>query len=628
MVLSMKKNRMRKISIFILIAAILLTMQGFTVLAETSEPEQLENLTETTDEELEDETEAVEEEPEPPEDETETEEPEQEENEAETEGSEPPENETETEEPEQEENQTENLEDQTETENRSADNELTDAIMAQCIVRGQNPPGVIVNIFDYWQDIVHENGKDVREVAHDYYYWLDDTGANQELVTTYDLGISKGHLLRFGYTDTDGSCNACKEYGNRGAWNMYRSQTPYSGIVKTGLGTDGFPVLNLAGKRPEDYEQYYDTNTQKVLASTEESLAYLFSPYVSNSYKASYTNVQGLFQKREDGSYYYNSTKNFASYNRNTNSFILYNSPGVAKADSSAFCGQFFPFNTAKDVFDSYTQDDKGNIRLTYNNAANKSSGNNGNDYDPVEYGGNRYIKCYAPNLNHYLGMTMEMRFLQPKGGCLPNDADTPMTFKFSGDDDVWIFIDGVLVADLGGLHDACSLEIDFSNGSVHYIQENKTTTLLESFQAVYGSDSNPGGIEFNGDTFADNTVHTLKMFYLERGHMASNLNLDFNIQTLPIEQNGGGDPDGNPDENEEEEPYSEEENTDEDAVTTVESILPAVNNETPDNIEIPKTGDDSLIGWWAALSILSFIGISATVCNLILTRKKHSSKK
>ena len=269
MVLSMKKNRMRRISIFILIAAILLTMQGFTVLAETAEPEQPDNLTETTDEELEDETEALEEEQE-------------EEDEAETKTAES-EQESETETPEQEENQTENLESQAETENRSADSELTDAIMAQCIVRGQNPPGVTVNLFDYWQDIVHENDKDVREVAHDYYYWLDDAGTSQMPVTTYNLGISRGHLLRFGYTVTDRSCTACNDYGNRGAWNMYRSQTPYPGIVKTGLGVDGFPVLNLAGKRQEDYEQYYDTNTQKVLAPTEESLAYLFSPYVSNS---------------------------------------------------------------------------------------------------------------------------------------------------------------------------------------------------------------------------------------------------------------------------------------------------------------------------------------------------------
>ena len=478
---------------------------------------------------------------------------------------------------------------------------MPDDILAKCIVSGQNPPGVIVNLFDFWQDKVLEGDKEVTEVAHDYYYWYNGNASDQRSVTTYDSGISKGHLLRFGYTDTE-DCLACENYGKRGIWNMYSTDTLCPGIVQNKLGADGFPILNLSGKDYEQYNNYIDSY------QTEESLAYLFSPYVANNYKASYSNVQGLFQKREDGSYYYNSTQNFASYNSGTNSFVLYNSPGVAKEDSDKFCGQFFPFNTAQDVFNNYSDEGNGNYRLDYRylNEIDYS------DYNSVSYGNYGYIKCYAPNLNHYLGMTMEMQFLQPEGGYLSNGADTPMTFKFSGDDDVWIFIDDVLVADLGGLHDACSLEIDFSTGRV-FVRGEEKDNLRQSFEKAYGTDSNPGGIEFNGNTFADNTVHTLKMFYLERGHMASNLNLDFNIQTLT---------DGQIVKEEAKETYYEEENTDEN--DTEESILPAAENIVQDSIGIPKTGDDSLIGWWAALSITSLLGIGATVCNLIITRKKQ----
>ena len=68
--------------------------------------------------------------------------------------------------------------------------------------------------------------------------------------------------------------------------------------------------------------------------------------------------------------------------------------------------------------------------------------------------------------LNHYFGMTMETLFLQPEDGKI--DADTPMSFSFSGDDDVWIFIDDVLVSDLGGIHDECFTVIDFESGMVN----------------------------------------------------------------------------------------------------------------------------------------------------------------
>ena len=68
--------------------------------------------------------------------------------------------------------------------------------------------------------------------------------------------------------------------------------------------------------------------------------------------------------------------------------------------------------------------------------------------------------------LNHYFGMTMETLFLQPEDGKI--DADTPMSFSFSGDDDVWIFIDDVLVSDLGGIHDECFTVIDFESGMVY----------------------------------------------------------------------------------------------------------------------------------------------------------------
>ena len=140
--------------------------------------------------------------------------------------------------------------------------------------------------------------------------------------------------------------------------------------------------------------------------------------------------------------------------------------------------------------------------------------------------GGKRNVASFMPysswdddtDQNKFsFGMMISFEFLQPKNGKI-NGQD--MEFSFSGDDDVWVFIDNKLVLDLGGIHERATGSINFANGEV-YVNGSRNTTLKN----VFSSDSN---------TFADYTSHSLKFFYMERGRGDSNCSIKFNLPPRP----------------------------------------------------------------------------------------------
>ena len=121
------------------------------------------------------------------------------------------------------------------------------------------------------------------------------------------------------------------------------------------------------------------------------------------------------------------------------------------------------------------------------------------------------------------------------------NNIEVPIKFFFSGDDDVWVYIDGELVLDVGGAHGKASglLEFGENNTVTPYVSSNKNTDNDKTMAYTTDTDKtvyfNGGKITFQKQgtpiTLKDKlTTHTLTMFYMERGMWDSNMAVAFNF--------------------------------------------------------------------------------------------------
>ena len=204
-----------------------------------------------------------------------------------------------------------------------------------------------------------------------------------------------------------------------------------------------------------------------------ESLAYLFGG-TDDKAVTNHTPAGGLLKPEGNGYYGFNADSQYATYNKTSNEFEL--SPQTYCADqTNTPC--FTPF---------------------------------GNDTKENKYS---------------FGMNLGADFYMPEDGEVNNQH---MVFDFTGDDDVWVFIDGVLVLDLGGIHQALHGSIDFATGKITY---DKTQSYGNPPAATITQAFTNAGKTWDSTAYK---THHLSFFYLERGDGGSNCKIKFNLPVKP----------------------------------------------------------------------------------------------
>lgn len=214
-----------------------------------------------------------------------------------------------------------------------------------------------------------------------------------------------------------------------------------------------------------------------------------------------------LFQIMDDpsnsyyGYYYYDSARNAASYNQSAGRFYVYDYLEATSAELSAAKSDFLPLNspyanTNGQQVGTYTADDEHANMTNYVYDAKFTDSNN------------------KVSTNYAFGMKMDIRFYLPNSPGEGGNQDVygnDMHFHFSGDDDLWVLVDGKLALDIGGIHQAETGDINFSTGEV-MVQDKRNNALSEVVSAL-----EPG-------------EHTLTVMYLERGASHSNCAIYFNL--------------------------------------------------------------------------------------------------
>ena len=410
---------------------------------------------------------------------------------------------------------------------------------------------------------------------------VDQIDFGNSMITDFKFGTATTNNAKSTYADEN------TNIGNKGG---------AINALDTSYGVTNKPIGMSTGT--EVLSRTLDSNGYPALADGT-SLSYLFK---NGTYavKQNTTSIDGLFkQNTTTGAYSYNSRENHAQYSNNeftvydqilTPNFIVYPFGNflplndITSSNTATQVGGISSFGTyIQTIIDDLKDDaDYGNstdntkkqlveMLTKYKNNVGNNTINSWEAVDAIEdyFKANDNNKPNNPNYdqsvftetllnkmynidynvetNFFFGMEMKMNFMQPKSGLTGNDTnkdgtpDYPMEFYFTGDDDVWVYIDDVLFLDLSGIHRHVGGKIDFVNGKVYYYQldvagtGDVSTTPYKTYtfeQLLTEAGKSTDNLNNNG-TFKDYTTHSFKFYYMERGSGSSVCRLNFNFPLL-----------------------------------------------------------------------------------------------
>lgn len=285
-----------------------------------------------------------------------------------------------------------------------------------------------------------------------------------------------------------------------------------SGYIRSGLVSNALVNGRLRFRVPAA-----DPFTASV--SNKKIYRYILMPYVYDSYSKYFAlNTVENAQVTENG-----ETRTLDAYDIH---FDDLNDNGVIEDEEC--------INNARLMLDKkmqWTSDSGGKVKGFF--PFNCYNGNGTTNANPV----------------YHFGMRTAIPFRMTENGKRVDGSgqEVPITFEFAGDDDVWVFIDGQLVLDLGGIHDSVSAKLDFATNTIEMWTSDTRKKSGDMNSDVSGlSEAQPGdtvvqGQIFNDDngrgkigktleTFAAEGEHTMTFYYLERGKGASNAMIRFNF--------------------------------------------------------------------------------------------------
>lgn len=299
----------------------------------------------------------------------------------------------------------------------------------------------------------------------------------------------------------------------------------HRGWTSSGLQANGGGGVALMGILADEL----DDNSLPVMSQGQK--VDLFSTSEDNG-KEVFENVGFQFVYNESTGYYsYNSALNHAQFNESENEIQLYKQ-SLAASDTVVGASHgnagFYPFEDIKNAFTNSSYEG-----ITEEQWKKKLE-ENAFELIPSQYSSDIVATGStntASTVDMHFGLQIDSEFYLPEGKKLNNQD---MVYEFTGDDDLWVFIDGQLVLDIGGGHTYVSGSFNLTTGEIWV---EKYTQLAAADGGSYETRKQGTNLKEESaflKNLADDQMHTIQIFYLERHSGVSNCRMHFNLPLAP----------------------------------------------------------------------------------------------